>query len=181
METVLDTGSLLERYGTLKQFVAKNSIEDEFSFSFQRKMSTINDEVEIKITVRVNENNIKDARIKLIEMRSIKSNTTIFKIEHNTNLDSQYHIKIDLIFFREAFNVQIKNSIAFYNDLLTLNEGISKINQHVISTSTFEISLKEFNDLYNTNYRISKDRIENFAFYNIDTPSPYGISKEAFK
>ena len=101
METVLDTGSLLERYGTLKQFVAKNSIEDEFSFSFQRKMSTINDEVEIKITVRVNENNIKDARIKLIEMRSIKSNTTIFKIEHNTNLDSQYHIKIDLIFFRQ--------------------------------------------------------------------------------
>lgn len=156
MLTTIDSKSLLEKYGTLNQFITRNGKKNEFQFLFRRKMVSINDEVEISFTLKVNENPIKDAYIRKVSMKSISSGKIIFNIDKLNNQAAEYAISLDFIYFFDALNQRISKSIGLYTELNKLIRSLPELKSNLDIIEKYRQSLKLFNDVYKTNYVLYK-------------------------
>lgn len=155
MDTVIDTGSLLERYGTLKQFITNDSRENEFTFSFKKNMLIINDSVEIFYKIEISDNNIKNGIIKNISMVSKSTGKTIFEINlinptntSDLNILERHKLKLDFNYFFDETFLIINNSIEYFEALEAINLKLDELNQDLFPLKIFENLLDHFNKKY---------------------------------
>lgn len=156
MLTTIESRSLLEKYGNLNQFMTKGGNKSEFKFLFREKMILIDDEVEITFTIRINNNPVKDAYIKDITMKSVRTGKLIFNITKLLKSYAQFSIHLNFPFFFDAVNQRITRSKDYYLELANWHVTLQQLNANPDIFQQCKSSLKLFNNKYNTSYVLSK-------------------------
>ncbi len=179
MTSKIDTGDMLQRYGTLQQFVSKGSNLNEFNFFFRREMEAIEDVAEIKFLVKINDNNIKNGTIANLKMTAVRSQNTFFEIKSvaareaspfSTSNREKYVIKIDFNYFFEKTMLRISDSIEYFQELHVISTEVNKLSALSV-TDKLEKSIDEFNTKYKVAYSLILNK-GNLMLHDINDEEP---------
>jgi len=179
----LNLSRVLERYGSLSQFLNNNSDKKEFTFSFVQTPALLGEELEFIYTVGIEDNKLRTGKIKQVEIKSLSEKKTIFKIYETTTeigfenpkkkVIKQHAFKIDLSYFIIHCGNLLSRSLDYFKSKSKLISLLKEVDIDTLK-QTIEQHNSQFNDFCAVS-ELDGDDDKNWQIYNIGDKFPDNV------
>jgi len=158
IENDFDSENILERFGNIAQLVNRDNATGTFCFSFKipgfhHGRFKSDDFFEIRFTITVQENQLRNGKLSRVEIFSLKNNSVVFSLFEKKDNGIYWAARIDLVYYYSVYLDSAKSMVGIY-------DGVEKIKQLIKddktkeNTNNIQKELDALNLRYNVSYTI---------------------------